>query len=197
DGDHGAVHVGIDLALLGKERLGATFQVAEDEGGDLRGGELAVAESDAHDAPHLAGDAERKMPRFVADIVDALAHETFDRVHGPVRLGEQPPLRLAPDVHGAVGCHRHHGRHQPIAGAPLARSSRTSSSSSFKANTSSSSAGGTVCFDSELGTPPPVVVASPSRPSRYSTRAIGLLSVRYASLRYDERSRLARRSAGV
>ena len=57
------------------------------------------------------------MPRFVADIVDALAHETFDRVHGPVRLGEQPPLRLAPDVHGAVGCHRHHGRHQPIAGA--------------------------------------------------------------------------------
>jgi hypothetical protein len=73
-----------------------------------------------------------------------------------------------------------------------ARSSRISSSSSFNAKTSSRSAGGT-CFVASSG----LLATNPSSCSKYSTREMGCFSVRYASFRYDDRSRLARRSAGV
>ena len=80
--DDGAIDLGIDVALLGEERFGAVLQLAEDEGRDLRRRELAVAEPDADHAARLAGDAERKQPRFVADVVDALAHEPLHGVDG-------------------------------------------------------------------------------------------------------------------
>ena len=66
------------------------------------------------------------------------------------------------------------------------------SSSSFSSNTSSSSPGGTFVVAScdSFG-------AKPSSFSRYSRRAIGSRSVRNASFRYDERSRLASRSVDV
>ncbi len=96
-------------------------------------------------------------------------------------------IRLA-----SIGCRARSSRacHRS-AGAPLPRSSRISSSSSFSANTSSSSAGGT-CLAASAGPDG----ASPSSCRRYSIREIGWRSVRYASFRYDDRSRLARRSAG-
>ena len=79
-------------------------------------------------------------------------------------------------------------------GAPPARSSRISSSSSLSANTSSRSAGGT-CLLASSGPR----AASPSSCRRYSTRAIGCRSVRYASFRYDAplETRAALRRRGV
>ena len=59
-GDDRAIDFGVELALLGEERLGAVLQLAQDERGDLRRRELAVAEADPHDAAGFAADAERK-----------------------------------------------------------------------------------------------------------------------------------------
>ena len=49
-GDDRAIDLGIDLALLGEELLGAVLQLAQDERRDLRRRELALAEPDPDDA---------------------------------------------------------------------------------------------------------------------------------------------------
>ena len=102
----------------------------------------------------------------VVDVV-ALEHAIAQRVRA--RPGARRPARRASTqrvparrqllqlllVLGALGLDRLARALEPraataSAGAPLARSSRISSSSSFSANTSSSSAGGT-CFDASSG----------------------------------------------
>ena len=114
-GDDRAIDFGIDLALGGEELLGAMLQLAQDERGNLRRRELALAEADADDAAGFAGDAERQQLRLVAHVVDALAHEALDGVDGARRLGQEPPLRLAADEDRAVGADRHDRRHERVA----------------------------------------------------------------------------------
>ena len=113
-GDDGPVDLRIDIALLGKERLGAVLQFAEDERRDFRRGEFPLAEPDADDAPRFAGDAEWEEARFVTNVVEPFAHEPLDGVHGTVRVGEQPALRFAPDIDRFV-VRRHDRRHQRAA----------------------------------------------------------------------------------
>ncbi len=115
-GDYRAVHLVVELSLPGKERFRAPLQLAQHERRNLRRRELAVAEADANDAARVAADAKREIGRFVLHVVDALAHETLDRVRGPRRLGrEQPPLRLTSDVRRSVALDRHDRRHEPVA----------------------------------------------------------------------------------
>ncbi len=71
-GDDRAIDLGVDLALRGEELLGAALQLAQDERGDLRRRELAIAEADPHDARRFTCHPEREQPRLVADIVEPL-----------------------------------------------------------------------------------------------------------------------------
>ena len=66
--------------------LGALLQLAQDERGDLRRRELAIAEPDAHDAAGFAADAERQQraPRRATSSMPR-AHEALHRVHGARR----------------------------------------------------------------------------------------------------------------
>ena len=73
--------------------------------------------------------------------------------------------------------------------APASRAARISSSSSLSANISSSTPAGSSCASWCRPT-----LGSPSSFSRYSARSSGCRSTRYASFRYDARSRLATRS---
>ena len=80
-----------------KNVLGAALQLAQDERGDLRRRELAVAEADPDDAAGSPPTRNGNSARLVADVVDALAHEALDGVDRALRVGQQPPLRLAAD----------------------------------------------------------------------------------------------------
>ncbi len=62
-GDHGAIDLEIELALLAEMLLGALLQLAQHERRDLRRRELPVADADAHDAAGIAADAERQQRR--------------------------------------------------------------------------------------------------------------------------------------
>ena len=126
-GDDRAIDVRIDLALGGEELFRPALQLAEDEGGNLRRRELAVSESDPDDARRVAADGEGEQTRFVAYVGQTLAHEPLDRIHRAVRVGHQPALGFATDVHGAVGGHRDDRGDQPIA----RRSRITSGTPSF------------------------------------------------------------------
>ena len=48
--DHRAIDFRIDVTLGGEEFLGAPLQIAQDERGNFRRGELTLAEADADDA---------------------------------------------------------------------------------------------------------------------------------------------------
>ena len=114
-GDHGAVHLEVELAFL-PEILGAPLQLSQDEGRDLRRRLLALADADAHHPAGLAADAEWQQLSFAADVVDAAAHEALHGIDGAVGLGQQPALRLAADVDRAIGGERDHRQHQAVAG---------------------------------------------------------------------------------
>ena len=116
-GDHRPIDVGLDLALGREERLRPMLQLSQNERRDLGRRELATAKTDPNDstARFVAPDAEGKVPRLSAYVLNPLAHETFDRVHGSTRVGQQTPLGFAADVHRVVRRHRHHGRHERVA----------------------------------------------------------------------------------
>lgn len=76
-----------------------------------------------YDARGIGADRERKQPRFVADIVEALAHEALDGIDRARRLGREPSLRFAAYVDGAVGRSRDHRRHEAVAD-PIANDDR-------------------------------------------------------------------------
>ncbi len=65
--------------------------------------------------PPVAGDLERKQPRLIGDVVDALPHEPLDGVHGPAGVGQKPRLRVAADVDPALSRDGHDRRHQGVA----------------------------------------------------------------------------------
>ena len=98
-GDDGAIDFEVDLACLLKVFLRPPLQLAEHERRDLRRRELAIAETDPHDAVRLAGETfERQQPGVVLHIVDAAAHEALDRVRGARRIGDEPALCLPAHV---------------------------------------------------------------------------------------------------
>ena len=113
-GDDGAVDFVVDHALFGEERLRPMLQLAQDERRDFRRRELAAAESDADHASGFAADPEREMARFVADVLDAFAHEALHRVGRVAGIGQQAALRFASDVHRSALVDRHDRRHQSI-----------------------------------------------------------------------------------
>ena len=115
--DDRAIDLGVDLALLGEERLGAMLQLAQDERRDLRRRELARAEPDLDDSARIAGETEREQPRLVADVVDALAHEALHGVDRAAGIGQQTTLGLAPDVYRLILGDRHDRRQQRVAAA--------------------------------------------------------------------------------
>ena len=91
---------------------------------EISGGVNArLAETDPHDAGRIGADRERKQPRIVPDVVDALAHEALDGIDGARGFGRQPPLRFAAHVDRAVGRGRNNRRHEAIA-APVADDDR-------------------------------------------------------------------------
>ena len=71
---------------------------------DLWRCELAPAQTDPNDpAAHFAApNAEGKEPRLSANVLNPLAHETFDRIHGATRVGEETTLGFAADVYRVV-----------------------------------------------------------------------------------------------
>ncbi len=114
-GDDGAIHLEIELALFPEMVFGALPQLAKDERGDLRRGELAVVETDAHDPAGLASDPERQQRRLATDVVDAAAHESLDGVHAPRRRRQQATLRFAAHEERPILTKRHDRRHERIA----------------------------------------------------------------------------------
>ncbi len=122
-GDDRAVHLVVELALLGEVLFGASLQFAQHEGGHFRWGELAVAEADADHAAGFARHLERQQLRVALDVVDPLAHEALHRVDGAARIGQQAPLRFATDVDGAI-LRRGHDRRNETIGALVADDER-------------------------------------------------------------------------
>ena len=112
----------------------------------------------------------------------ASTHRHSRRAAAPIR-GRRPrvPRPLPPASAENSSAPLPGAREGSVRSPPSARASRNSSSDSFSSNTSSSSSGGACCF----------VVPSLRRPrcrSKYSTRATGSRSVRYASFNCDDRS---------
>src|SRR6185436_15402427 len=89
----------------------------QNERRDLWRCELTTAQTnpDNSTARFVAPDAEGKMSRLSAYVLNPLAHETLDGIHGSTRVGQQSPLGFAADVHRVVRRHRHHGRHERVA----------------------------------------------------------------------------------
>ena len=114
-GDDGAVHVRLDLARAGEEGLGPLLQLPEDEGRDLGRREGPIAEADLDDASLLARHGEREQRGLAGDVLRPATHEPLDRVDRAVRIGDEPPFGLAPDVHGPLGIHRDDGGKQAVA----------------------------------------------------------------------------------
>ena len=113
-GDDGAIDFEVELTLLTEMVFSALFQLAEDERGNLRRRELAIVQPNADDPSGFTTNPERQQRRFIADVVDATAHESLDRVDAPRRSRQQPPLRLAADEEGPVLTERHDRRHEPV-----------------------------------------------------------------------------------
>ena len=113
--DDRAIDLGIEVALFGEEGLGAVLQLAQDERGDLRRGELAIADADAEHAARFARDPEREMARLGLNVLASLSHEPLHGVDGPLRVRQQPALRFASDIDRVVRGDRHHRRHQAVA----------------------------------------------------------------------------------
>src|SRR5207247_1871730 len=111
----GTIDLDVGLTLSGEPRFGALLQLAQDERGDLRRRELAIAEADPDDRLALAADAEREMVRLMLHIAAALAHEPLDGVRRPLRVGQQPALGLVSDDDGSVFLYRHDRRYERLA----------------------------------------------------------------------------------
>ena len=112
-GDHRAIDLVVELALRGEELLGAALQLAQHEGGNLRRRELAVAEPDPDDARRLRRrrGTETAAPRR-GRRRRPLPMKRLTEYTVRLRVGQQPALRLAPDVDRPVGRHRDDRRHQ-------------------------------------------------------------------------------------
>src|SRR5262252_5756081 len=117
NGYHRAIDLVVDFALGPEELLGPVLQIAQDERGDLRRRELAVAEPDLDDTARLAGHPERQQAGLLAYVVRALAHEALDGVHGPRRIRQQAPLGFAPHVDSAVFSRGNNGGHEGVVAA--------------------------------------------------------------------------------
>src|SRR5262249_38402702 len=115
---HRAIDFVVDLALFGEKRLGAVLQLAQDERRNLRRREFAVAETDPNHTAGLSTYSKREVLRFMLHVLAALAHEALDRIGSPLRVGQQPALRLPSDDDRAVVVEGHNGRHEAVA-APV------------------------------------------------------------------------------
>ena len=111
-GDHGAIDLGIDLALAAKNSSARRFS-SRRMNAEISGGVNSRSPSPIRTTPAglAAPTRNGKQPRLVADVVDALAHEPLDRIDRAAGVGQQPPLRLAADVDRAIGRDRHDRRH--------------------------------------------------------------------------------------
>ena len=105
-GDHGAVHHVLKIFV------GPALQLAQDERGNFRRREHAIAQTHANHI--LAGriDAERKNLQFVLHVGRAAPHQALHRIDGALRLRQQTAPRGLADDDRAVRVHADHRRTQ-------------------------------------------------------------------------------------
>ena len=105
----------------GEIALGVALELAQDECGNFRRRKRLLAQLDAQ---HLArreivGQTERKQFQFVANVLDAAAHQAFDAVDRVIGRFDQILARGIADDNLAIGIKGDDGRQQ--VGAVLAR----------------------------------------------------------------------------
>ena len=72
-----------------KMRLGVLFELAQNEGRDLRRREGLLAQLDADYRFAVRGDAERKQFQLVLNVGDAAPHQALHRVNGSIGLVDE------------------------------------------------------------------------------------------------------------
>ena len=102
-GDDRAIDFGVDLALLGEECSSARCFSSRRMNAEISGGVNSRSPRPIRTTPPASPPTRNGNSRASSlHVVDALAHEALHRIDGALRVGQQPPLRLAADVDRAV-----------------------------------------------------------------------------------------------